>query len=66
MLQKKSKRESDSSTRARVNKEMAKPRMAKSARIAEQNLKKELTLRLKSQPKTLTATINQDSRTNSA
>ncbi len=42
MLRKKSKREpeSDSSTRARVNKEMAKPRMAKSARMAEQNLKK--------------------------
>jgi len=41
MLRKKSKRESesDNSTRARVNKEMAKPRMAKSARIAE-NLKK--------------------------
>jgi hypothetical protein len=39
MLHKKGKRDSDNSTRARVKKEMAKPRMAKSARIA-QNLKK--------------------------
>src|SRR5271157_3302866 len=64
MLRNKSKRESesDSSTRARVNKEMAKPRMAKSARIAEQNLKKALTLRLQSQPKTSNATINLDSQ----
>ena len=40
MLHKKGKRESDNSTRARVKKEMAKPRMAKSAKLAERNLKK--------------------------
>jgi hypothetical protein len=40
MLHKKGKRDSDNWTRARVKKEMAKPRMAKSARIAQRNLKK--------------------------
>jgi hypothetical protein len=40
MSHKKGKRESGNSTRARVKKEMAKPRMAKSARIAERKLKK--------------------------
>jgi hypothetical protein len=40
MLHKKGMRDPDSSTRARVKKEMAKPRMAKSARIAQLNLKK--------------------------
>ena len=40
MLHEKAQRESDNSTRARVKKEMAKPRMAKSARIAQRNLKK--------------------------
>jgi hypothetical protein len=49
MLHKKGKRDPDNSTRARVKKEMAKPRMAKSARIAQRNLKKGLTLRLPSQ-----------------
>jgi hypothetical protein len=39
MLHKKGKRDSDNSTRARVKKEMAKPRMAKSARIAQRSLK---------------------------
>jgi len=38
MLQKKDKKELDNLTRASVKKEMAKPRMAKSARIAERNL----------------------------
>jgi hypothetical protein len=38
MLRRKSKKELDNSTRASVKKEMAKPRMAKSARIAEGNL----------------------------
>jgi len=38
MLHKKGKKELDNSTRASVKKEMAKPRMAKSARIAERNL----------------------------
>jgi hypothetical protein len=40
MLHKKGKRDPDNLTRARVKKEMAKPRMAKSARIAQRNLKK--------------------------
>ncbi len=39
MLHKKGKRDTDNSTRARVKKEMAEPRMAKSARIAQRNLK---------------------------
>jgi hypothetical protein len=39
MLHKKGKRDRDNSTRARVKKEMGKPRMAKSARIAQRNLK---------------------------
>jgi hypothetical protein len=38
MLYKKGKKELNNSTRASVKKEMAKPRMAKSARIAERNL----------------------------
>jgi len=38
MLHKKGKKELDKSTRASVKKEMAKPRVAKSARIAERNL----------------------------
>jgi len=38
-LNMKEKRELDNSTRAIVKKEMAKPRMAKSARIAELNLR---------------------------
>ncbi|MHB8539887.1 MAG: hypothetical protein ACYDCD_02945 [Candidatus Acidiferrales bacterium] len=38
MLHKKSKKESDSATRASVKKEMAKPRMAKSARGTKLNL----------------------------
>jgi hypothetical protein len=40
MLHKKGKRESDNSAHACVKKEMAKPRLAKSARIAESRLKK--------------------------
>jgi hypothetical protein len=38
MLRRKAKKELDNSTRDSVKKEMAKPRMAKSARIAEENL----------------------------
>jgi hypothetical protein len=38
MVRKNAKKESDEATRASVRKEMAKPRMAKSARIAELNL----------------------------
>jgi hypothetical protein len=38
MLSKKGKKELDNSTLASVKKELAKPRMAKSARIAERNL----------------------------
>ncbi len=40
MLHRKGKRESDESTHARIKKEMARPRMARSARIAERNLKR--------------------------
>ena len=40
MFHNKGKRDPDNSTRARIKKEMAKPRMAKSARIAQRNLKK--------------------------
>jgi hypothetical protein len=47
MLHKKSKKESGNSTRASVEKEMAKPRMARSARIAELNLD---TARIPEQP----------------
>ena len=46
---KKAKKETVSATRANVNKEMAKPRIAKSARIAELNLDIE---RLSEQPST--------------
>ena len=49
MLHKKSKKESGSSTRASVKKEMAKPRMARSAKIAELNLD---TARIPEQPST--------------
>jgi hypothetical protein len=38
MLHKKAKKESDAATRASVTKEMARPRMARSARIMELNL----------------------------
>jgi hypothetical protein len=38
MLHRKSRSASDSETRASIKKEMAKPRMTKSARIAQQNL----------------------------
>ena len=38
MLHKKAKKESDTATRASVTKEMARPRMARSARIMELNL----------------------------
>ena len=38
MLHKNGKKELDNSTRASVKKEMAKPRMSKSARIAARNL----------------------------
>jgi hypothetical protein len=51
----KGKRELDNSTRARVKKEMAKPRMAKSAKIAQRNLKKGAHVEV-------TATINADSQ----
>src|SRR5450755_1336340 len=47
MLHKKAKKESDNATRASVRKEMAKPRMARSARIAELNLD---TTRIPEQP----------------
>jgi len=49
MLHKKSKKESGSSTRASVKKEMAKPRMARSAKIAELTLD---TARIPEQPST--------------
>ena len=49
MLHKKRKREPDNATHAYVNKEMAKPRMAKSVRIAELNLD---TARIPDQPST--------------
>jgi hypothetical protein len=40
MPHKKHRKEPDTATHASVKKEMAKPRMAKSARIAQRNLKK--------------------------
>jgi hypothetical protein len=49
MLHKKSKKEPGTATRASVEREMAKPRMAKSARIAELNLD---TTRIPEQPST--------------
>ena len=49
-------KESDNATRARIMKEMAKPRMAKSARKAELNLDAE---RVPGQPRvTLSGTVN--------
>ena len=50
MPHKKSKKAPDDMTRASVTKEMAKPRMARSARIAEQNLD---TTRIPEQPSTI-------------
>jgi hypothetical protein len=47
MLHKKTKKESGNATRASVRKEMAKPRMARSARVAELNLD---TARIPEQP----------------
>lgn len=47
MLHKKAKKESDASTRTGVRNEMAKPRMARSARLAELNLD---TARIPEQP----------------
>ena len=47
MLHKKSKNETDDATRASLFKEMAKPRLSRSARIAEQNLD---TTRIPEQP----------------
>ena len=41
MLRKRTKKESDTATRASVSNEMAKPRMARSARVAELNLDSE-------------------------
>ena len=49
MLHNKTKRRSDSATRASVTNEMAKPRMARSARVAEMNLD---TARILEQPST--------------
>jgi hypothetical protein len=49
MPRKKVKKKSDKATRASVKKEMAKPRMARSARIAELNLD---TTRIREQPST--------------
>jgi hypothetical protein len=56
MLHKKTKRESSNTTRAGVEKEMAKPRMARSARIAALNLD---TARIPEQPSaTLPGTVD--------
>ena len=49
MLRKKGKKKAGTATRARVKKEMEKPRMARSARIAELNLD---TARIREQPST--------------
>jgi hypothetical protein len=50
MLRKGTKKESDTATRASVSNEMAKPRMARSARVAEMNLD---TARIPEQPSTI-------------
>jgi hypothetical protein len=56
MMHKKAKKESSNATRASVRKEMAKPRMARSARIAELNLD---TTRIPEQPSvTMPGTVN--------
>ena len=56
MLHKKAKKEPDNATRASVTKEMAKPRMARSARIAELNLD---TARIPEQPSaTMSGTVD--------
>src|SRR5580704_3849084 len=54
MVHKKSKKAPDDTTRASVTKEMAKPRMARSARIAELNLD---TTRIAEQPSTILSGI---------
>ena len=54
MMHKKSKKARDDMTRASVTKEMAKPRMARSARIAELNLD---TTRIPEQPSTILSGI---------
>ena len=54
MLHKKRKKAPDDATRASVTKEMAKPRMARSARIAELNLD---TTRIPEQPSTILSGI---------
>jgi hypothetical protein len=57
MMHKNAKRESGNATRASVTKEMAKPRMARSARIAELNLD---TTRSPEQPSvTMTGTVEE-------
>jgi len=56
MLNKKVKKETGNATRASVKKEMAKPRIAKSARISELNLD---TARVREQPSTtMPGTVN--------
>jgi hypothetical protein len=56
MLHKKVQKESDNATHASVKKELAKPRMAKSARITELNLD---TTRIAEQPSTtMSGTVN--------
>jgi len=56
MSNKKAKKESDNAIRASVRKEMAKPRMARSARIAELNLD---TARISEQPSvTMSGTVD--------
>jgi hypothetical protein len=56
MMHKKAKKESDNATLSTVKKEMAEPRMARSARIAEQNLD---TARTPEQPSaTLSGTVD--------
>ena len=56
MVHKKAKKESSNATRASVTKEMAKPRMARSARIAELNLD---SARIPEQPSvTMSGTVN--------
>src|ERR1700731_3486219 len=54
MLHKKSNKESDNATRVSVKKEMAKPRMARSARITQLNLD---TARIPEQPSTIMSGI---------
>ena len=66
MLHQKRKKVPGHSTTARVKKEMAKPRMSKSARMVQESLKKGVHLGVTVKLKTYIVTINEDSEQHGA